>query len=138
MAARDKVPARLRRKVSSIVSAVLEKKGERLTIMDVRSICSYTDYILVCSGSSTRQVQTIARHVEESLKKKGIKPLGVEGMREGNWILLDYNDVILHVFYEPVRVFYGIEDIYLDAPRYDVPEEDEEAIERLGRKLFAS
>lgn len=128
----------LQQKLSSLVNAAIEKKCERLVIMDVRSLCSYTDYIVICSGTSTKQVQAIARYVEERLDEEGVRPLGTEGMKEGNWVLMDYNDIVFHVFYEPVRVFYSIEDIYLDAPRYEISEEGEEAVREIGRRLFAS
>ncbi len=127
----------LQQKLSSLVKAALEKKCERLMIMDVRALCSYTEYIVICSGTSTKQVQAIARNVEERLGREGVRPMGTEGMREGNWILMDYNDVVFHVFYEPVRIFYNIEDIYLDAPKYEISGEGE-TLKEIGRKLFAS
>ncbi|MDQ1330506.1 MAG: ribosome-associated protein, partial [Thermodesulfobacteriota bacterium] len=85
------------------VDAVLGKKAENILVLDMRGLTSVADFFIVCSGRSNRQVAAIADHVERNLKKKGMKPLSVEGKNEGLWVLLDYGDVIIHVFYEEVR-----------------------------------
>lgn len=108
----------LKKKLSSIVKAALEKKAQDLVVLDVKTISSYTDYIVICSGNSTIHVQAIARFVEEEMKRKKVIPLGIEGMKEGCWVLMDYDDIVFHIFYEPVRVFYDLEGLYIDAPRY--------------------
>ncbi len=97
--------------------AALCKKALNLVILEVKEISSFTDYFIVCSGKSSRQVKGIADFIKESLKKEGIYPLGTEGFPEGKWILLDYGDVIIHIFYEPVRDFYDLEGLWDDAPR---------------------
>jgi len=79
---------------------------------------SFTDYFLLCGGKSDRQVQAIAQGIEEALKKKGIRPLGQEGMTEGKWVLMDYEDVVVHIFLEPVRAFYDLEGLWIDAPEW--------------------
>ncbi|MDP3286421.1 MAG: ribosome silencing factor, partial [Desulfobacterales bacterium] len=99
------------------VKAVLEKKAADITVLDVRGLTSVADFFIVCSGRSNRQVAAIADSVERYLKKKGIKPLSVEGKNEGLWVLLDYGDVIIHVFYETVRKFYDLEGLWSDAKR---------------------
>ncbi len=96
---------------------VLDKKGEELVIIDVRERATYADFILIASARSARHVQGIADHVEEELFKERIEPLGVEGKTEGQWVLLDYGDVILHLFFEPVREVYDLEGLWMDAPR---------------------
>lgn len=88
-----------------------------LVILEVKYLSSVTDYFVICSGNSDRQVKAIAAHVEEKLGKKGIVPLGVEGKREGRWVLMDYGDVVVHVFYQPVREFYELERLWSEAPR---------------------
>jgi ribosome-associated protein len=99
------------------VDAVLGKKAENILVLDVRGLTSVADFFIVCSGRSNRQVAAIADHVERNLKKKGMKPLSVEGKNEGLWVLLDYGDVIIHVFYEAVRKFYDLEGLWSDAKR---------------------
>jgi ribosome-associated protein len=92
-------------------------KAIDLVLLDVRGLTSFTDYFLICSGKSSRQVQGIADNLEASLASLGIKPLGVEGRPEGHWVLMDYADVVIHVFYEPVRYFYDLESLWSDAAR---------------------
>ncbi len=104
-----------------LAQAVLDHKAGDLVILEVKDLSSFTDYFLICSGSSDRQVQAIASHIEEKLAKKGIRPMGVEGKREGRWILMDYGDVIVHVFYQPVREFYDLERLWSEAPRVEMP-----------------
>ena len=95
----------------------LEKKGKDLVILDVRRVSSYTDYIIIVSANSARHVQGIADSVEESLYKEGFYPMGIEGKIEGHWVLMDYGDVILHIFYEPIREIYDLEGLWMDVPR---------------------
>jgi len=102
------------------LKAAIEKKARDPVLLEMRGITSYTDYFLLCSGKSDRQVQAIAQGIEEALKKKGIRPLGQEGSAEGKWILMDYEDVVVHIFLEPVRRFYDLEGLWLDAPRMDI------------------
>lgn len=99
------------------IKAVLEKKAADVVALDVRSLTSVADFFIICSGRSNRQVAAIADFVERYLKKTGIKPLSVEGKNEGLWVLLDYGDVIIHVFYETVRKFYDLEGLWSDAKR---------------------
>jgi len=103
------------------VNAILEKKAGRLVILKVKEISSFADYFIICDGSSDRQVQAIAAAVQERMKKSGILPLGVEGESAGKWVLLDYADVIIHIFYQPVREFYDLERLWGDVPLMEVP-----------------
>lgn len=100
-----------------IANAALDKKAEDLVGFDLRGLTTYTDCLLIVSGSSDRQVQAIANWVEEKLREKGQKPLGVEGYTDGQWVLLDYGEVVLHVFHHHLRDFYDIEGLWSDAPR---------------------
>ena len=104
-------------KVLLIGKALSERKGKDLLILDVAKQSSFTDYFVLVSGRSIRQVQALADHVQEALREKKMKPLGVEGVREGGWVLLDYGDVIVHVFYEPTRQFYDLESLWSDAQK---------------------
>ncbi len=113
-----------RKKSLYCVRAALEKKAYDLVLLDVQKVSSFTAYFLICSGRSDRQVQAIARSIEEDLKKMGIRPLGMEGFEGGQWILMDYEDVVVHVFLDPVRKFYDLEGLWLDAPRVDRVEQE--------------
>ena len=99
------------------VKAALGKKAHGLIVLDVRGLTSVADAFIVCSGRSNRQVVAIADHIQRDLKTQRIKPLSVEGTKEGHWTLLDYGHVIIHVFYEPVRAFYDLEGLWVDAKR---------------------
>ena len=99
------------------INAVMGKKAMDLVVLDVRELTSVSDIFIICSGRSHRQVSAIADYVQVNLKKHAIKPLSVEGKKEGHWVLLDYGHVIIHVFYEPVRAFYDLEGLWIDAKR---------------------
>jgi len=105
------------------LNAAIERKARDPVLLDLKGIVSFTDYFLLCSGNSDRQVQAIAQAIEEALGKKGIRALGREGMVEGRWILMDYEDVVVHIFLEPVRGFYDLEGLWIDAPRIDIKKE---------------
>ena len=105
------------------VNASLEKKARELVILNVSVISSFADYFILCSGTSDRQVRAIADAIQENVKKAGMLPLGVEGEAGGKWILLDYDDVIIHVFLESVRAFYDLERLWSETPRMAVPNE---------------
>lgn len=105
------------------VNACLTKKAQDLTILDVRNLSSFTDYFILCTGQSDRQVQAVCSAVQEYLKERGIRPLGIEGERHGRWILMDYGDVVIHIFYETVRELYDLERLWSEAPHRKVPDE---------------
>ena len=93
------------------------KKALGIVVLDVRELTSVADVFIICSGRSNRQVTAIAENIQTHLKKHRIRPLSVEGKKEGHWVLLDYGHVILHVFYEPLREFYDLESLWIDAQR---------------------
>ena len=101
-------------------------KAENPLIFKVADLVSFADYFVVCSGRSTRHVQSIAEHIEASLRQRRIRPLGVEGLTEGKWVLLDFDDVIVHIFYQPVRAFYDLEGLWCEAPRVEFSEASSE------------
>ncbi len=126
--------------VEVYLKAALGRKAQRLVALDVESLTSVADTFIICSGRSNRQVTAIAEHIRRELKEEGRSPLSVEGMREGHWVLIDYGEVVIHVFYESVRELYDLESLWIDAPRIDIsaliqaaaiqagriPEEDED------------
>ena len=99
------------------VKAVLGKKALGIVILDVRELTSFADVFIICSGRSHRQVTAIAEHIQTDLKEHRIRPLNVEGKKEGHWVLLDYGHIVIHVFYEPIRKFYDLEGLWIDAKR---------------------
>lgn len=105
-------------------------KALDLLLLDVSGFSSFADYFIICSGKSSRQVQSIAENVESSLRETGIRPLGVEGKREGHWVLMDYGDVIIHIFYEPVRSFYDLESLWSEASRLDWENGPDEGLQK--------
>ena len=105
------------------INASLKRKAKNLTILNVKEVSSFADYFIICSGTSDRQVQSISASIRENLKEYGVIPLGVEGESLGKWVLMDYEDVIIHVFYEPIREFYDIERLWPDAPRMEIGDE---------------
>jgi len=109
----------LDRTLDLYINAVMGKKALDLVVLDVRDLTSFSDIFIICSGRSNRQVSAIAEYVQVKLKKHDIKPMSVEGKKEGHWVLLDYGHVIIHVFYEPVRAFYDLEGLWIDAKRIE-------------------
>lgn len=94
-----------------------DKKAENLVILELKGLSALADYFIICGGTSDRHVQAIASHIEISLKEKGFLALGIEGIREGKWVLLDYDDVIIHVFQEKERMFYDLESLWTECSR---------------------
>lgn len=94
----------------------LDTKAEDLVILDLRGRTSFTDYFVIMSGRSTRHVQGLAEAIGSQLSSKRISSKNCEGMNEGLWVLLDYSDVIVHIFYKDTRAFYNLEGLWHDAP----------------------
>lgn len=103
------------------VRAALDKKAEAVVLLDVREKTSIADVFLICSGRSNRQVEAIAEHVAVEMKRHGYRPLSTEGVKEGHWALIDYGHLLVHVFYEPIRRFYDLDGLWIDAPRLKTP-----------------
>jgi ribosome-associated protein len=106
--------------VNIAARAASDKKATDLVVLDLRNAASFTEYFLICTGASTRQVQAISNAVEESLLKSAKRPLHIEGYSSAEWILLDYGDFIVHVFSPASRRFYDLERLWRDAPRVEV------------------
>ena len=110
--------------------AALEKKALDVIILDLSGLTVIADYFVICSGESTTQVKAVAEFIEQEFAKKRIKPLGVEGAAHSHWILLDYGDVIIHVFEKETRAYYNLEKLWMDAK---VVEIDEDKIDMAGK-----
>ena len=103
-----------------VANAGLDKKAEDVTVLDVRGLASYADYFVIMTADSDRQASAIADHVDDTLKKEGISKVGVEGYESGDWILVDYGDVVAHVMSRASRGHYDLEGLWADAPRFRV------------------
>ena len=97
---------------------IADRKARELLLLDLRGISSATDYFLLASGTSDMHARSIAEHVIEELKKDGVRPSHVEGLRSGRWVLIDYIDFVVHVFHPAAREFYQLERLWGDAPAH--------------------
>jgi len=109
-------------KALQCAEAALDKKAVDLVVLDVGGLTSIADYLVICTGRSDRQVQAIAQAIDEQLRTLGQRPIAIEGMTRGQWVLMDYTDVIVHIFYKPVREFYDLERLWEHAPHVQLPE----------------
>lgn len=101
--------------------AAIDKKAENVQILDLTEVSGFTDFFLICSAMSDRQVQAIADSVESRMKGEGIKVLSGEGYTEGRWAVIDLGDVVVHIFLDAIRDYYDLESLWLDAPKLKIP-----------------
>ena len=109
-------PVETATRVREAVAAAEDRKAVDVKVLHLGEVSDFTDYFLICSGTNERQVQAIADHVEERLREERVRPLHVEGYNRGQWVLLDYGDLVVHVFQEQTRGFYALERLWADAP----------------------
>jgi ribosome-associated protein len=108
--------------LNRIVEAAVDKKAEDILVLDLRGLCDFTDYFVICHGSNSRQVLAIADGIEERLRVEDrLKPKHVEGRRVADWVLMDFIDVVVHVFQRERREFFGLERLWGDAKRVGIP-----------------
>ena len=98
------------------LATISERKAVDPILLHVEDLTTVADFFLITGGNSTRQVQAIARHLRKTLKEGGLAPYGVEGEQEAQWVLLDYGEVVIHIFYQPIREFYDLEGLWVEAP----------------------
>lgn len=110
-------------KARTCLKIIKERKAVDPVLFEVGEMTSLTDYFLIASGNSSRQVQAISRHLARRMRDEGFKPYGVEGEQDGHWVLMDYGDVVVHIFYEPIREFYDLEGLWVEAPRVELSED---------------
>ncbi len=120
-----------------IVEAALNKKSHDVVVLQIEHLASIADYFVIASGLSTVQVAAIVQGIEERLQQEGIVPLSVEGLPHAHWVALDYDDVVIHVFYEPVREVYRLESIWGDASFVALPEPLRTQAQSLSSRLVA-
>lgn len=106
----------------ALAAAGLEHKAQNVEIIDVVGKVDYTDFVVVMSGRSDRHVSSLTRNVAEDVRKaKGVKPLSLEGLPQASWVLMDFGDVIVHLFHGDTRGYYDLESLWIDAPRVGLP-----------------
>lgn len=107
-------------KANSIATLLDDKLATDIVLLDMEGISLLADYYIVATGKSTRQNKALQGYIEESMTKEGMEPLQIEGQRSGEWILLDYGDVIIHLFTQEQRNYYDIERLWKDAPKIEI------------------
>jgi ribosome-associated protein len=106
--------------VAAVVTAAASKKATGISVLDLRKAAAFTDFFVICTGHSGRQIKAIADAVEETLARRRLKPAHVEGYQRAEWVLLDYFDFVVHVFNEETRTFYGLERLWGNATPVDL------------------
>lgn len=104
------------------LKAVLATKAKDVVALDISKLTSFTDTFIIASGTSTRQVKAIGERLQSDLRDQKVRPLSMEGQEDGRWVLMDYGDVIIHIFYEPVRGEFNLEGLWADAEELPLPE----------------
>jgi ribosome-associated protein len=117
------MPLKSRDLAITAAEAALKKKATDVTILDVSGLTVIADHFVICSGESTTQVKAVAGFIAEELARKRVKPLGVEGAAYSHWILLDYGDVIVHIFEKETRAYYNLEKLWMDAKVIEIDED---------------
>ena len=111
-----------RKVMESIVKCIDSKKGAEIKVLDISKVTTMADYFVICQGNWGPQMKAISEEIEDKLAELGVKPIGREGMSTAYWILLDYSDVIVHIFNGEARNFYSIENLWTDATEVDISE----------------
>lgn len=113
-----------KRKARRIANLALDVKAEKVLMFDVRKKSNITDFVIICQGRSQGHVKGIADKVQQSMKEKGMPCSGVEGFNEGSWILMDYEDTLLHIFHPETREYYKLEKLQEDCPMEEISDEE--------------
>lgn len=101
-----------------------EKKAGNLTVLELTGLTDIADFFVIADGTSERQVRTIAETIEFEMKERGFRPNAVEGIDEGRWVIIDYGDVVAHVFLQPLRDLYDLESLWIEARRFGIEGEN--------------
>ncbi|HPH41659.1 MAG TPA: ribosome silencing factor [Syntrophorhabdaceae bacterium] len=114
---------KLDEKIALIARYAEEKKAKDILMIELKGLTDIADYFVIASGASERHVKTIVEYIETSVKKNGILPYSVEGYNEGRWVIIDYRNIIVHVFLEHLRELYDLESLWIEAKRYTMTKE---------------
>lgn len=117
---REGKPLESKDKALKAARAAQDKKAKDILVLGLKGLTPMADYFVICSGESTTQVKAIAEQVEEKFDEADIKPLGIEGLKYSHWVLMDYGDVIIHIFEQETRTFYELEKLWIDAKRIQI------------------
>ncbi|OGW38946.1 MAG: ribosome silencing factor [Nitrospirae bacterium RBG_13_39_12] len=98
----------------------MDKKAKDVLILDLKGLTTIADYFIICSGESTTQVKAITELIKDKFDDAGIKPLGIEGLTYSHWVLMDYGDIIIHIFEKETRTYYELEKLWIDAKRVQI------------------
>jgi ribosome-associated protein len=115
-------------KVNMCGSYAEEKKAKDVLILEMAGLTDMADYFMIASGTSERHVRTIADHIVTSMKSQGTKPHLIEGVNEGRWVIIDYRDILVHIFIEPLRELYDLESLWIEAKRHRVERENKRKV----------
>ena len=115
----------LRPELRWALEAAQDKKAQHMTVLDLRELSAFSQWFLLCSGTSTPQLDAITNAIEERLREHGVRPTHREGRPGAEWVLLDYGSFIVHIFSERARLYYDLERLWRPAPRLDIPDPDE-------------
>ena len=110
-------------KALACARAAIDKKAENVKILNLTDISGFTDYFVICSGMSDRQVQAVADSVKKTMNTRESELLSAEGYSDGRWVLMDFGDVVVHIFLDALREYYDLENLWADAPRVQIPAE---------------
>jgi ribosome-associated protein len=116
------MPTSLRKALIS-AQAAIDKRSENMIILDLTGLSAFTEYFVICSGMSDRQVQSIADAIQEGLTSEGYSILSVEGLSEGRWVVVDTGDLVVHIFLDAIRDYYDLEALWREAPRVQISSE---------------
>ncbi|MGE5239514.1 MAG: ribosome silencing factor [Chloroflexota bacterium] len=130
------IPIDSKQKAIEAHQASLDKKAVDPVILELKGLTIIADYFVICSGESTTQVRAIVEHIEEKFREKGLKPLRIEGLGFSHWVLMDYGDVVVHVFEAETRAYYELEKLWLDAPRLVISDETQAGLGRQDKRAF--
>ncbi|MBI5344137.1 MAG: ribosome silencing factor [Deltaproteobacteria bacterium] len=117
-----------KKKALEIAGFAIGKHAKDVVILNVKKLSTVADYLVICSADSERQVAAIADAIEDGMRKKNARPMGVEGAKAGRWALMDFNDVVAHIFHEPVRRFYDLDGLWADAPRIEAEDRPKQGL----------
>ncbi len=122
-------PLDTRELAERVAELAWERKALDVRVLRVLELVQYTDYFIIASGRSDRQVAAIRDHIKEELRLEGHRCLSVEGSNQNQWVVMDYGDVVVHIFYEPVRAFYELEKLWGEAPEVELEQPGPEVTE---------
>lgn len=106
--------------VQRLCQAAVDTKAEDVVVLDVHALSGFTDYFIIMSGRSSRHVQGLANAIDQQMSSKRLRAERTEGLAEGQWVLLDFGEIVVHIFYSEARAFYDLEGLWHDAPRVEV------------------